>query len=64
MFQEQNAKSLAEQLQTKLDDQSGELVSLRRKNQNSQQEKVNIVCLYKLCDLVSVECMTLITVSI
>ena len=40
MFQEQNAKSLAEQLQTKLDDQSGELVSLRRKNQNSQQEKV------------------------
>merc|ERR1712131_104114 len=36
---EQNAKSLAEQLQTKLDDQSGELVSLRRKNQNSQQEK-------------------------
>jgi len=36
---EQTAKSLAEQLQSKLDDQSGELVGLRRKNQNSQQEK-------------------------
>merc|ERR1712180_191665 len=36
---EQTAKSLAEQLQTKLDDQSGELIGLRRKNQNSQQEK-------------------------
>jgi len=35
----QTADSLAEQLQAKLDEQSGELVSLRRKNQNSKQEK-------------------------